>query len=317
MENKKPLIITGVIILALIAGFLGYELNVKSKENTMQKSQIATMNGELDEMEKMIRGNGLGELMEGDITLTLTNLLDEYSEVKTDNQELTDSILNQKKKVTLLLKELKSSERKRRLSARELFKIRKETTVLRKVMRDYVHRVDSLNTLNKELAATIVVKDRKITKISGERDKLQTKSDEQLKELEKGSKLQILNLLSEAINVRRSGSFSNTTRTRRADQIKSCFTIVRNTITESGAKIFYMRIIGPDGKVLTNKDSEKVLVDGNEMQMSVSRTIDYQNNSTDLCIFFEKTTKNFKKGEFTIEIYSENLLVGTSKIALR
>ena len=317
MKNKAPLLVTGIIIFALVAAFLGYELNVKSKENTAYESQIASMNNELDEMESLIRGNGLGELMEDDITLTLTNLLDEYNEVTTDNVELSDSITRQKEKVTLLLSELKKSESNRRYTARELFKIKKEASTLRKVMRDYVHRVDSLNTLNKELEATIILKDNKITKVSGERDVLKTKTAEQLKQLEIGGKLQILNLGVEAIRVKRSGSFDVTTRTRRADQIKGCFTIVKNTITPAGAKTFYMRIIAPDGKVLVNTISEVIMVDEKEVQTSISRTVDYQNSSTDLCIFFEKTTEKFTAGEFTVEIYSENLLVGTGKLALR
>jgi predicted RNase H-like nuclease (RuvC/YqgF family) len=310
MKNKTPLLITGLVILTLVSAFLGYELNTKNKQNQILESEIT-------ELESLMKGNGLNELMEDDISESLSNLLESYNSVNTDNQGLNDSIELQKQKVTLLLSELQDSEKRRKYTSRELYKMKKEAQTLRSVMKNYVHKVDSLNTLNKELQATIKVKDNTITKVSGERDNLKVQTESLSKTIEKGSKLRIVNLTAEAIRIRNSGSFTETTRARRADQIKSCFTIVENTISEVGNKTFFMRIISPEGKVLVNTKSSIIDVDESSIEVSISRTVDYQNNAVDLCIFYEKAMEALPGGDYKVEIYTEGTLVGTTTFALR
>lgn len=310
MKNKIPLLITVLVILTLISAFLGYELNTKNNQNQILESEIL-------ELESLMKGNGLNDMMEDDISSSLSNLLEDYSSVNSNNQELNDSIELQKQKVTLLLSELQDSEKRRKYTSRELYKMKKEAQTLRNVMKNYVYKVDSLNTLNKELQATIKVKDNTITKVSGERDNLKTQTENLSKTIEKGSKLRIVNLTAEAIRVRNSGSFSETTRSKRTDQIKSCFTIVENTISEAGSKTFYMRIISSEGNVLVNTKSSIIDVAESSIEISISRTIDYQNNAVDLCIFYEKAIETLPEGDYKIEIYTEGTLVGTTTFALR
>lgn len=310
MKNKIPLLITVLVILTLISAFLGYELNTKNNQNQILESEIM-------ELESLMKGNGLNDMMEDDISSSLSNLLEDYSSVNTNNQELNDSIELQKQKVTLLLSELQDSEKRRKYTSRELYKMKKEAQTLRNVMKNYVYKVDSLNTLNKELQATIKVKDNTITKVSGERDILKTQTENLSKTIEKGSKLRIVNLTAEAIRVRNSGSFSETTRSKRTDQIKSCFTIVENTISEAGSKTFYMRVISPEGNVLVNTKSSIIDVAESSIEISISRTIDYQNNAVDLCMFYEKAIETLPEGDYKTEIYTEGTLVGTTTFALR
>ena len=310
MKNKTPLLITGIVILGLLSAFLGYELSTQKKQNVAYAA-------ELDELNALMQGNGMSDMMEDNLASSLTNLLDEYNSVSTDNQELNDSIAIQKEKVTLLLSELNKSEKNRRYTASELRKLQKETETLRKVMKNYVYKVDSLNTLNKELQATIKVKDNEISTVSGQRDQLKQKSENLSKTVELGSKLQILNLKSEAIRVRNSGSFTETTRAKRADQIKSCFTIVDNKIAEAGTKTFFMRVVSPEGNVLTNTKSSSITIGSESKEMSISRSIDYQNSAVDLCIFYEKSMGSLPEGDYKVEIYTEGILVGTTTFALK
>ena len=317
MKNKTPLLVTGLVIMTLISAFLGYELNTKSNQNQILNKEISEKETEITEMEALMKGNGLNDMMGEDITESLSNLLEDYNFVNTTNEVLNDSIQLQKQKVTLLLSELEDSEKRRKYTSRELFKMKKEAKTLRSVMRNYVYKVDSLNTLNKQLQASIIVKDNKITKVSGERDNLKEQTENLSKTIEEGSKLRIVNLKAEAIRIRNSGSFTETTRARRADQVKSCFTIVENTISDPGSKSFYMRVISPEGKVLVNTKSSILDVGEKSIEVSISRTIDYQNNAVDLCIFYEKAMDKLPEGDYKVEIYTEGTLVGTTTFALR
>ncbi|MGB1040874.1 MAG: hypothetical protein ACPGVD_08380 [Flavobacteriales bacterium] len=310
MKKSTPILVTGLIILGIVAAFLGYELNTSTKQNEIYSKEISDLNA-------LMEGNGMSDLMENNITTSLNNLLEEYNSVTTNNQELNDSIEIQKQKVTILLDELKSSEKRRRYTARELNKMQKEAETLRKVMKNYVYKVDSLNTLTKIQAKEILKKDNKISEVSGERDKFKEESENLSKTVELGSKLQILNLKAEAIRVRNSGSFTETSRARRADQVRACFTIVDNKIAKAGPKTFYMRVINPEGKVMMTSKSSKTEVGDESLEMSISRTVDYQNNSVDLCIFHEKGEETFSKGDYKIEIYTDGEKVGSTSFGLK
>ena len=111
MKNKIPLLITVLVILTLISAFLGYELNTKNNQNQILESEIM-------ELESLMKGNGLNDMMEDDISSSLSNLLEDYSSVNSNNQELNDSIELQKQKVTLLLSELQDSEKRRKYTSR-------------------------------------------------------------------------------------------------------------------------------------------------------------------------------------------------------
>jgi len=310
MNNKTPLLVTALIIVGLIAAFLAWELSAFNKQNKNYEEEIAGM-------EAMMAGNGMNALMEDDIAGSLKNLLNEYNSVTTDNSELNDSIAIQKQKVALLLQEIENSEKSRKYTARELYKMRKEAETLRKVMKNYVHKVDSLNTLNLELQATIKVKDQTISTVKGERDEFKERTENLSKTVEMGSKLQILGLSAEAIRIRTSGSFTETSRSKRADQVKACFTIVANSIAEKGSKMFYMRVISPEGVVLTNTKSSQITVNGESIEVSVGRAVDYQGKAVDFCVFYEKATDELPKGDYKVEIYSEGLKVGTSTFGLK
>lgn len=316
-KDNAPLFITAIVILFLTSAFLGWQLYNSSELNTKYEAQISDMQEELTELENMMKKNGLGEMMEEDIKLSLNNLLEDYNSVNTNNTTLNDSISKQKEKIIFLLDELDNSENKRKYTASQLFKMKKEAETLRKVMKDYVHRVDSLNTLNKQLSAQIVQKDLTIDEISTERDNLQSKTEDLNKVVELGGKLQILNLVPTAIKVKRSGSFSETSRSRRADQIRACFTIVANTIAPKGNKTFYMRVISPTNSVLVGPNSKTISVDGNDVKTTISRTIDYQGSNVDLCIFHEKQVDRLKDGTYTVQIYTEGVKVGETTFALK
>ena len=50
--------------------------------------------------------------------------------------------------------------------------------------------------------------------------------------------------------------------------------------------------------------------------MSSKRTINYQNQDTDLCIFYE-IENSIPAGNYSVEVYAEGFLIGETSIALR
>ena len=50
--------------------------------------------------------------------------------------------------------------------------------------------------------------------------------------------------------------------------------------------------------------------------MSSKRVINYQNQNTDICVFYEMINQ-IPAGNYSIELYNEGYLIGSSSFALR
>jgi hypothetical protein len=74
--------------------------------------------------------------------------------------------------------------------------------------------------------------------------------------------------------------------------------------------------VGPDGKVLPGKDTGSITVNGKSEDYSVSREIDYQNQDTDVCVYYTAQGE-LKKGNYKIFIYEGNSLIGNSDLSLK
>jgi hypothetical protein len=98
--------------------------------------------------------------------------------------------------------------------------------------------------------------------------------------------------------------------------IKSCFTVRKNAIVKPGTKQLHLKIVGPDGKVLAGKGTASITVNGASESVSVSREIDYQNQDTDVCVFYTAQGE-LKKGNYKIFVYEGGNMIGQSDLGLK
>ena len=132
-----------------------------------------------------------------------------------------------------------------------------------------------------------------------------------------GAVLQAGNLTVNAIRVRSSGTQSETTRASKANMIKSCFTLIENKLAKPGDKTIYLRVLNSDGKLLPAEESISSNNSKKEaIEMSSKRVINYQNQNTDICVFYEMINQ-IPAGNYSIELYNEGYLIGSSSFALR
>ena len=99
--------------------------------------------------------------------------------------------------------------------------------------------------------------------------------------------------------------------------LKGCFTILENKISSAGNKFIYLRVISPEGKVLPQQKKETIAIDQEgEIEISAKREINYQNQNTDVCVFYEIDTP-LKAGKYSVEVYAENEKIGVTSFALK
>ena len=320
MEEKKksklPLIFN--ILLVIIVSYLAYEVSVLSQKNHAFKQEISEMIKENEEMNQIIINQDIVSEADGEnLKENLKLLLFSYDSLEQNNSVAIDSINTQREKINNLMQEVDKLDKKSKRDWRKIYKLKKEAETLRNIMKGYIHTIDSLNTLNINLSNDLTEKTQKLSNVSKENKKIIKQNEALQKQVAIGAVLQINNVLSSGIRIRSSGAQSETTRASKTNMIKTCFSIIENKLAQAGDKEIYIRILDSEGNLLKSPTPLTIInQQKEELKMSSKRTINYQNQNTDLCIFYE-IENSISAGNYIIEVYAEGFLIGETSIALR
>jgi len=293
-EKLNKILIALVILLLSFCGYLIWQ-NLKLQK-TLDTMEIAhsDISGERDKVK--------GELEE---------MLAQYEDMEANNEELSEELTAEKEKIEELLKQAKGKNW-------TIHTLRKETETLRTIMKGYVVQIDSLNQINGRLRnENEVVK----TELSSEKNKskdLSEKNNDLKGLVTVASYLKTTSLKAYGVKIKSNNTGKANDRAKRIGKIRTEFTILKNDITISGKKWVYVRILTPDGKVLSKKtdDSNKFDFNGVRGLYSSKKQIDYKNQQQTLTIDWVKTT-DFPIGEYNVEIYADGVDIGKTKFSLK
>lgn len=288
MTNRVYIIF--ISILSVLSLFLGYMLYSTKKELTERIIYVDKANGTLiDERDGL--------------QMELEQMQGTFSEMETDNKQMQDSIQWQTNRIAKLL----ASARNKDFDIKQL---RDETATLRRIMKGYIHDIDSLQRMNDRL---IVEKQNE----SDRANRAETQSKQLANELSttqdvvtKGSVLAAAGFSNKGIKEKTRGGEKDVERASQASQIKSCFTIRQNNIVKSGTKKIYMRVESPSGQLIGNAGSTNL--DGQNTAYSAMREIDYQNQDTDVCMYC--MASGLTKGTYKISIFEGGKKIGQSDL---
>ncbi len=244
------------------------------------------------------------------LTDELNDMLAKYDTLSSDNDTLNAQLAEERSKVEELIQKVKNGNW-------TIYKLKKETESLRKIMKGFVHTIDSLNTANIELMA----ENKNIKgKLGEEREKANQLESEKSKLAEKvkiGERLQAVFIESYGQKVKYNNVHKQTDRARAVEKIKTCVTIGENDLAKAGKKMVYVRIIGPSGKVLTlNEDKSNMFeFDGVRGLFSVKKEVTYENKDLDVCLYWEIKAEA-EPGKYLVYAYADNHEIGTTEFVL-
>jgi|GEM_PF-1039661 len=144
---------------------------------------------------------------------------------------------------------------------------------------------------------------------------LQNANDELNDKLNTASVLQVANVHATGSRLKGNGERKGVHLAKKTEVVEVCFDIVKNEVCESGPNRFFIRILDPDGAVVsdTNRGSGKLTLfdDEEEIGYTISKIFTYNTSVTALCIdWFTYPTTPFKKGTYHIELYNKGRKVG-------
>ena len=312
-KKRDGIYILIILLLIALAAVLGFLIANHKKAIASCQEESNALSNELATINEMFSGY-VGEA-EGDIKNELRGMLRLYDEALLKNDSNKDSIQMQKDKINTLLQELQSQKKR---SASEIYALKKETETLRGIMKDYVRQIDSLFTANTGLKSNLMEKEEQLTTVTTERNELQNKTSELQGKVQTGSKLSAYSIKTDGLKYKTIGSgLKEHTKAGKIDKIRSCFTISENTLTSSGNKFVYLQIISPQGSVLSANKSNVVAINGVNTIYTERKQIDYQNESVDLCIYYDVAEDDLSKGNYVVKIFVDGAQIGSDSFTLR
>lgn len=295
--NKFFMVLSGVLfMLVLVLGGLFYSQKTKTDDAI---TSVNNMTIEKDSLNK-----------------ELAALQEEYELLKTDNEGLQTQLSS---KDSLI--QVKITEIKRLLSSgdgAQLKKAKAELATLRNMNKMYEMQVDSLKQANARLTDENTLVKAEVQTEKGKNKELSTVNTKLSEKVAIGSILKANGLFATGVFFKSSGEKEKeTTKAKKVEKIKTCFSLSENKILDKGTKDVFLRIIAPDSKVLTQGDENaKFSYNGEDVLYSVKKDVYYDNQETNMCVYASKGI-SLMPGNYTIEVYTDNHMIGSTVLELK
>lgn len=246
----------------------------------------------------------------------LNQVMDEYNTVKLENQDLTSQLSEKDSVIMANRKEIE----KLIASQADYRKIKRKLELLRAITQDYVVRIDSLVTVNKQLEEENIQMKEEVTRVQERNTKLAADKRQLEDKVEVASTFKAYDLVASTFRVRGDGKEIATDRAHRITRISISFTLSENKIVEAGRKTIYARIARPDGVVMAVGDDDlySFEMNGEKYQYSVKEEIDYENQSMPVKMVWNRVSDGTAmEGKYSVMLYMDGKEIGRTAFIVR
>ena len=301
-----------IILLLLALGGMFFWLSSEKSKVSKCGEKNAELEADMEGMNQMLEGY-VGN-MSNDLKTDFQNMLKTYDALLTKDKSQADSINAQKAKIQELIAELDSGKK---MSARQLNNLRKENETLRRIMKDYVFQIDSLNTLNLKLESDLDSTSTQLNLTKDDRDRLKDETEGKKDVINKAKKLSAYGFNSGALRAKLNSTTTETTKARSAVQLVSSFTISENSVALKESKAVYMQITDPNGKIFQSRSSNIAKTESGDVSYTDKKVINYTGESVDVAIYYDLNGQEIPKGNYKVRIYCQGQLIGSDSFSLK
>ena len=295
-DSKKVIVIIVISILLGVNGLLLWQFFDK-------KTHLEQVSQELD--------STVAE--KESLSAELQRVKTEYDKLNQENSSLQNQLSAKdeeiKQKIAEIQKLINSGD------AVQLKKAREELLLLHSLSQNYTGQLDSLKAINQQLSAqnsnlsdSLSTTTTKVSTLTQENSVLSSK-------VAIASALKTVNIKAMGVRYRSSGKETESSRTKVINKIKTCFTIIENQVADKGLKDIYVRVLSPDGAVLSTS-AQTFDVNGQATLYTTKESFNYDNKNLDLCVYWEKGSV-YIPGKYTIELYCEGNPIGSTSLVLK
>ena len=256
--------------------------------------------------------NTLVNQLEGEkaeLAQQMVALQEDFSALNSDYENINHQLDTSREQVAMLIEKLNKTQATNRAKIRQY---EKELGTLRTIMKGYIVQIDSLNTLNKRLTADAAAARREAAESRRANEELSAQVENLSTQVSAGKVLR-----ARAISL--AGYYSNDKQGDRHSRVRymiANLSLVENSLADRGPVRVFVRVKDPEGVLLMNNESVEFMVKDQVLQATASREVDYEGSEVDMSIYINDTGE-FLKGVYTLEVYTEQSLLGRSECMLR
>ena len=290
-HSRKIIIFFGFVILLLVIS-LFFQRDRMNEEMALKIEFIEQKNMLRDELDDLIDEHD--------------GLLDEYGYLN-EQMYRKDSIIQQQ------ISEIRSLIR----TKNDLKEAKKKIVALQEIARRYLNNIDSLVLINEKLT---MVKDSVIKvnqNINLKNYKLNKENETLSERLNKGAMLKVVDFEIKTVKQRSLFGEFKTSRAKNVDNMKVCFTIAANSLSEPGVKSVYMQLISPSGSVIESLDKINILLGDSVSSMTVQEKFEYVNNETTNCFEWKTEEVILDSGTYMINLIIEGRIAAQQELNLK
>ena len=295
VNEKKPsnkLYIIAAIVLFAFSVVLGWQF---LKQKSIAEKEVSEKNSIKEE---------------------LKTLLGAYENVTSDNEQLNTQLREKETEIKEMLADIDKLEAQSLEQKWLLKKYKKESETLRRLLKGYLYEIDSLGKTITVLKEEKTIVEGSLTKEKAKTVQLSQEKQELNQRVEVGSKFKVYGLSILGVRLKSGDREKEEKRAKRVEKIKACFTIGANDLAKPGERDIYIRVANKNGDVYPKGgDSTNVFVfEGKELAYSGKRTLNYQNQPAEVCVYFQKD--NLEPGTYTVDIFADGVKIADSAIIL-
>ena len=244
-----------------------------------------------------------------DLTAQMIALQNDYASLSSDYETINSQLDSSREEVSQLIERIKKTDATNRAKIRQY---EKELGTLRSIMRSYIVQIDSLNTLNQKLTADAAAARREAAESRRQSEQLSKTVESLSDQVAIGSQMKARAISLVGYN----GSNKVTDRSSRVVRLMASLSLVENELAPKGPVRVFIRLKDPDGILLTNEDQRTFTFNGEPLVSSASREVDYQGKEVEMSIYLNNIPE-YVRGIYTVEVYTEDNLLGSAELMLR
>ena len=266
----------------------------------------------------LLSRNARMEAMQEQYVIDKQELEDEYEAISlqyegfkfsVQNDSLLQKLENEQAKVLRLQEELRMTKATDQAQIRRL---KDELATLRKILRSYIEQIDSLNRLNEELRAENKQITQQYRETSRTLNQVSQEKEELSEKVSLAAQLVATNISVKAVNDRG----REQSRLSKSTRFVVSFTIARNITAEPGERYIYVRIMAPDGSVLSKSASHTFPFENGEISYSMKRLVEYGGEETPVTLYWD-IEEFLMPGTYKADIFADGYHIGTHNFAMK
>ena len=270
--NKMSLLIMAVVVLLLIiAGAAYYIFHQNQQMEDLEQAYVLDKESLEDEFNEL-------------------SLQYEGYKFNIGNDSLLNLLSTEQAKVQRLQEELRTVKA---TNTKEIARLKKELQTLRKIMRNYVVQIDSLNRANEQL---------KVEK--NEKEKLTER-------VTLASRLDATGINVTPVN----GRGKKAKVIKKMEQFVVDFRISKNITAPVGEKTIYVRIMKPDDDILLKSRADVFTFEGKEINYSMKKLVEYDGEELPVTMYWN-IEEFLSPGTYRVDIFADGNLIGRKSFTL-